>query len=318
MWGGQISIFSTHRGVGSYFNQLIKEVKEKGNPKKFSLHTITITDAVEQGLWIKIRDQLPEDDEQKHFTDDEFLQSCRDEMPDEESFLQEFMCIPEDDGASFIPWSMIVPCSSKPIMGIDWKTLPGPFYLGYDIARKKDLSVITLLHRVGDHLIQCAEIMLSKMTFTHQQKALYAILDDSRVKRACIDATGIGAMLAEQAHEKYKSKVQQITFTMGAKHELAYPMRQRFEDHTLTIFDEMKLHADLRSVKTETTSAGNIIFTAEAGVSDGHADRFWSMALAVMAADGAPSSQLWQRLKNLVGRARDRRARDRFTRGAWG
>lgn len=88
-WGGQLSIFSTHRGVGSYFNQLIKEVRERGNPKKFSLHSIPITLAVEEGLWIKIRHQLPDDDE--------FLQSCRDEMPDEESFQQEYMCVPEDD-----------------------------------------------------------------------------------------------------------------------------------------------------------------------------------------------------------------------------
>jgi phage FluMu gp28-like protein len=317
MWGGQISIFSTHRGVGSYFNQLIKEVTEKGNPKKFSLHTITITDAVAQGLWIKIRDQLPEDDEQKHFTDDDFLQSCRDEMPDEESFLQEFMCVPEDDGASFIPWSMIVPCSSKLHMGIDWRTLPGPFYAGYDVARKKDLSVITLYHQVGGQLIQCADIHLTKQTFTQQQKALHSILDDSRVKRCCIDATGIGAMIAEQAHEKYKSKVQQVTFNMGSKHELAWPMRQRFEDRTVTIFDDMKLHADLRSVKTETTSAGNIIFTAEAGVSDGHADRFWSHALAIMAADGAVGTVLWQRIKHLMGRRSDTRAQDRRARGAF-
>ncbi|MES2596056.1 MAG: hypothetical protein V4662_12005 [Verrucomicrobiota bacterium] len=316
MWGGQMSIFSTHRSVGSYFNQLINEVKEKGNPKKFTLHTIDIERAVREGLWIKIRSQLPEDDEQKHFTDDEFLQSCRDEMPDEASFLQEFMCIPEDDSASFITWQMLIPCASKAIMGIDWRTLPGPFYLGYDVARKKDLSIITIYHMIGGHLIQCAEINLSKQTFTAQQKMLHSILDDSRVKKACIDATGIGAMIAEQAHDRYKAKVQEVTFNMGVKHELAWPLRRRFEDKTITIYDDMKLHADLRSVKTETTPSGNIIFTAEAGASDGHADRFWSHALAVMAADGGISSVLWQRIKSLIGRTRtDNRASQRHRRG---
>lgn len=318
MWGGQISIFSTHRGVASYFNQLVREVKEKGNPKKFSLHTITIIDAVAQGLWIKIRDQLPEDDEQKHFTDDEFLQSCRDEMPDEESFLQEFMCVPEDDGASFIPWNMIVPCSSKVIMGIDWRTLPGPFFVGYDVARKKDLSVITIYHQVGKHLVQCADIHLTKKTFTEQQRSLYSVLEDSRVKRCCIDATGIGAMMAEQAHEKFKSKVQEVIFTMGSKSEMAYPMKQRFEDRTVTIFDDLKLHADLRSVKTSTTASGNVIFTAEAGASDGHADRFWSHALAIMAADTGAGAALWQRLKSALNRGSSRdRVADRRNRGAF-
>lgn len=317
-WGGQLSIFSTHRGVGSYFNQLIKETREGGNPKKFSLHTITLTQAVEQGLWIKIRDQLPDDDEQKHWTDEEFLQACRDEMPDEESFNQEYMCIPEDDADSYLPWDLIIPVSSKAIMGIDWRTLPGPFYLGYDVARKKDLSVITLYHQIGGMLIQCADIQLGKMTFTAQQRVLYALLDDKRIKRACIDATGIGAMMAEQAAEKYGTdRVSEVLFTMASKQELAIPFKQRFEDKTITIYDDLKLHADLRSVKKTTTAAGNVIFIAEAGASDGHADRFWSHALAVNAANTLTNPGVFARLKNFINQ-RDSRTRDRRNRGAFG
>ncbi|WP_395735295.1 terminase large subunit domain-containing protein [Prosthecobacter sp.] len=318
-WGGQLSIFSTHRGVGSYFNQLIKEAREGGNPKKFSLHTITLTQAVEQGLWIKIRDQLPEDDEQKQWTDEEFLQACRDEMPDEESFNQEYMCIPEDDADSYLPWELLIPVSSKTIMGIDWRTLPGPFFLGYDVARKKDLSVITLYHQIGSMLVQCADIQLGKMTFTAQQRVLHALLDDKRIKRACIDATGIGAMMAEQAAEKYGTdRVTQVMFTMASKQELAIPFKRRFEDKTITIYDDIKLHADLRSVKKMTTSAGNVIFTAEAGASDGHADRFWSHALAVNAAEGLTNPGIFARLKSLINQ-RDTRSRDRRrSRGAFG
>jgi hypothetical protein len=71
-------------------------------------------------------------------------------------------------------------------------------------------------------------------------------------------------------------------------------------------------------VKTETTSAANIVFTVEAGMTDGHADRFWSHALAVMAADGVVGSVMWQRIKNLIRPGRDERARDRKKRGAFG
>jgi len=320
MWGGQMSIFSTHRGIGSYFNQLIKEVKEDGNPKRFSFHSVPITKAVAEGLWIKIRSLLPEDDERKHWTDDEFLQSCRDEMPDESSYLQEYECVPEDDADSFIGWELIVPVISKAIMGIDWRTLPGPFFLGYDVARKKDLSVITLFHKVGEHLIQCAEYVMEKTRFTAQQNFLHAILSDGRVKRACIDATGIGAMLAEQAAEKFGSdRVGEVVFNMGVKQELAYPFKKRFEDRSITIFDDLKLHADLRSVKKQTTAAGNIIFTAEAGVTDGHADRFWSQALAVNAAESYTNPGFFRRLlSNINNQRRDTRARDRRSRGAFG
>lgn len=319
MWGGQMSIFSTHRGVGSYFNELIKEVRESGNPKKFSFHSIPITKAVAEGLWIKIRSLLPEDDERKHWTDDQFLQSCRDEMPDESSYLQEYECVPEDDADSFIGWELIVPVISKVIMSVDWRTLPGPCFLGYDVARKKDLSVITIYHQVGTHLVQCAEYVMLKESFTRQQNFLHAILDDKRVKRACIDATGIGAMLAEQAAEKYGSdRVGEVLFSMTTKQELAYPLKKRFEDRSITIYDDLKLHADLRSVKKQTTAAGNIIFAAEAGASDGHADRFWSHALAVNAADSYTNPGMFQRLRRFINEQRDSRARDRRKRGAFG
>lgn len=318
-WGGQMSIFSTHRGANSYFNHLLREARDEGNPKKFSVHSIPITKAVEEGLWIKIKNQLPDDDEQRHWTDDEFLQSCRDEMPDEESYLQEYMCVPEDDAESYIGWELIMPVVSGTLGKIDWRTLPGPFYLGYDVARKKDLSVITLMHEVGGHLIQVAMIVLEKTKFSKQREILYAILDDRRVKVACIDATGIGAQLAEEAADKYgRARVHEVTFTMQAKQEMAVPFKTRFEDRTIAIMDDLKLHADLRSVKKATTSAGNTIFKAEAGATDGHADRFWSLALAVLAAEGVYGSQIWQRLKSLLGVRRDPRARDRRQRGAFG
>lgn len=318
-WGGQLSIFSTHRGVGSYFNTLIREVREKGNPKKFSLHSIPITKAVEQGLWLKIRAQLPDDDEQKGWTDDEFLQSCRDEMPDEESFLQEYMCVPEDDSSAFLPWSILVPCSNATLNRLDWRTLPGPFFVGFDVARKKDLSVITLGHEVGGHLAMCGQIVMEKKKFSEQEAILYPILADRRVKRAHIDQTGIGAQLAERAVEKFgPARVHGVTFTNAAKHELAWPMKRRLEDRTLSIFDDLKLHADLRSVKTETTAAGNVIFTSEAGTTDGHADRFWSLALMVNAAETVTNPGTFLRLLAAVNNYRDSRSRDRRRRGAFG
>src|SRR5690606_6390716 len=45
-WGGGISFFSTHRGSAHYFNQLIIEIRHKGNPKGISLHRVTLEDAL--------------------------------------------------------------------------------------------------------------------------------------------------------------------------------------------------------------------------------------------------------------------------------
>jgi phage FluMu gp28-like protein len=50
------------------------------------------------------------------------------------------------------------------------------------------------------------------------------------------------------------------------------------------------IRADLRSVTKQTTEAGNIRFTAER-TPDGHADRFWALALAVHAGSAADAAQ---------------------------
>lgn len=50
----------------------------------------------------------------------------------------------------------------------------------------------------------------------------------------------------------------------------------------MRIPDDAKIRADLRKVQKVTTSAGNIRFVAEA-TADGHADRFWALALALHA-----------------------------------
>lgn len=52
MWGGKIEIISTHDGVSSYFNQIIKDVRAGALP--YSLHTVTLDDALRDGLFRRI------------------------------------------------------------------------------------------------------------------------------------------------------------------------------------------------------------------------------------------------------------------------
>jgi phage FluMu gp28-like protein len=49
-WGGQLCIISTHRGSLSVFNELIRDIRERGNPMGWSLHSVPLQKAVEEGL----------------------------------------------------------------------------------------------------------------------------------------------------------------------------------------------------------------------------------------------------------------------------
>jgi phage FluMu gp28-like protein len=102
------------------------------------------------------------------------------------------------------------------------------------------------------------------------------------VKRCCLDASGLGIQLAEEAEREFGWKVEPITFTPAVKEELAYGLRADFEDRRLRIVSDDKLRADIRGLKKEVTASGNLRFAGESD--DGHCDRFWALALRQHAA----------------------------------
>jgi len=53
-WGGTLTIISTHRGTQTVFAEIIRDIKERGNKMGWSLHTIPIQTAVDQGIVEKI------------------------------------------------------------------------------------------------------------------------------------------------------------------------------------------------------------------------------------------------------------------------
>jgi phage FluMu gp28-like protein len=127
-------------------------------------------------------------------------------------------------------------------------------------------------------------ITLDRKAFDEQEDVLYRILEKPGVRRCCIDQTGLGRQFAERAIKRFgQYNVEGIHFTGPVKEELAYPVRAAFEDKTVRIPSDKVIRADLRSIRKETTASGNIRFTGER-TKNGHADRFWALALALHAA----------------------------------
>lgn len=288
-WGGGLEVVSTHRGSNSFFNQLIREIEEKGNPKKISLHRVTLQDALDQGFLYKLQQALPADAEQQDMDEAQYFDFVKAGAADEESFDQEYMCRPADDDSKFIEYSLITGCEY--IAGMPWERshtdrFAGKIYCGVDIGRKKDLTVLWVLELLGDVLYTRAVIPMEKMRKSEQEAILYpwfAIAD-----RVCIDATGLGIGWADDAQDKFGSyRVEGVTFTGQVKEALAYPLKGAMEDRKLRIPDDPQIRADLRKVQKVTTAAGNIRFVAES-TPDGHADRFWALALAIHAAEQTP------------------------------
>src|SRR5439155_870801 len=137
-WGGTLSVISTHRGAGTVFNELIGDIRQRGNRMGWSLHTIPIQTAVEQGLVEKIN----------------------------------------------------------------------------------------------------AATGGSNRPFAEHEEQLYQLLRMRQLRRACLDATGMGIQLAERARERFEWKVEPITFTVQTKEALATGLKMDLENRHLRLVDD--------------------------------------------------------------------------------
>jgi phage FluMu gp28-like protein len=280
-WGGALEVISTHRGSHNFFNQLVREVRENGNPKQISLHTVTLKNALEQGFLWKLQQMLPATDQRQAMDEAAYFEWVRAGCADEESFQQEYMCNPADDDVAFLEYDLIAACEYG--QDTPWDIIEGTeLYAGIDIGRKHDLTVLWIFERLGDVLYTRKVITLKNMPKHEQEAVLWPWI--ARCRRTCIDATGLGIGWADDAQRRFgEYRVEAVTFTPRVKEALAYPVRSRMQDRTMRIPYDPAIRGDLRSVTKQTTAAGNIRFTAERSA-DGHADRFWALALGVQAA----------------------------------
>ena len=288
-WGGSMEIISTHRGSANFFNQLVQEIKHKGNPKGISLHTVTLQDALDAGFLAKLQAKLPPDDPRQDMDDAAYFDFIRASCVDDESFQQEYMCVPADDAGAFLSYELIDGIKYK--AGESWEytlaqlaACKNPLFLGGDIGRVKDLTVFWVNEAVGGVHFTRKLVRLQGVTFDEQEQRLFELLQLPGLRRACIDNTGIGRQFVERAQQRFgQSKVEAVTFTGPVKEALAYPARAAAEDKSARIPDEAKITSAFRAIRKETTAAGNIRFVAERTES-GHADEFWAWALSLHAA----------------------------------
>jgi phage FluMu gp28-like protein len=308
-WGGTLSIISTHRGSQTVFNNLIRDITERGNPMGWSLHTVPLEKAVEQGLVEKINAKSGQTDSRESF-----IARLHAQCIDQEQGLQEYCCTPADESTTFITFELLTSCEepelklitieqlehglqspaddcedlqSSPLNYNPSTPIPSPspdsiLFLGLDVARKHDLCVFDIGEKIGDVVWDRLRIEMRGCRFAEIEATLFRLLRLPQLKRACIDATGLGAQLAERAAERFEWKVEPITFTAPIKEELAFGLRADFEERRLRIVCDDKLVADLRGIKKAVTESGNIRFLGENG--DSHCDRFWAKALRQHAA----------------------------------
>lgn len=259
--GYKIRVISTPNGKSGKFYELYC------GENRWSKHEVDIYQAVADGLPIDI---------------DELHEGC----DSEDDWEQEYCCKFLDEASAFLTYELIAGCEDEKEASAvlpEFYAPLGELFLGLDIGRKKDISVIWLWEKLGDVYYTRAVEEMAKMKFRKQKAILYDYLRLPNLRRACIDCTGIGANLAEDAQLDFgKSRVEQVTFTNAAKGEMAVHMHQIFEDRQARIPIAKTIRNDLHSVKKIVTAANHIRYDADRN-ENGHADRFWAAALGLHA-----------------------------------
>ena len=260
--GYSIEIGSTCFGESGMFFELSE--KENG----FSKHCTTIYDAVDQGL-------------------DADIDKLREGCPDDDIWDQEYCCKFISDASSWITWDQIHAAESNYATADlqDKFVAIGELCLGVDIGRRKDLTVIYLLEKVLGVWWTRAVVRMRATPFLTQRRRIEWFMENLKIRRACVDATGIGMQMAEELQTKYGTwRVEPVTFTIAVKEDLAVRTRRAYEDSTIRIPDDRNLRAAIHAVRRIPTAAGNFRFDADR-TEAGHADEFWAQALGLLAGD---------------------------------
>lgn len=295
VWGYPIRLLSTHKGKSTLFYKFIKNTK--AGKTGWSIHRVTIKDAVGEGLYDKVigRPTTPEER-------DAYVENIRKSCQSDDIFNEDYMADPVDATTAFISYDMIDLIEFPNLLRTlkQLRECTNPLYSGWDIGRKRDLSVIPILEEVGPHLYCRLIREFDRIPFRIQKAFLHLVMMLPAMRRICIDQTGMGIPLTEEAQEKYGThRVEGVTFTNATKEILAVDTKNWIEDRHLLIPENERLRESIHSIKRIVTAAGNIRFDADRTDEIGHADHFWGIALAIHAKTGGASGPTWAQSADL-------------------
>ena len=277
VWGGAVRIISTHNGDANPFATLVRDVRE--GERRGSLHTITLRDALNDGLYKRISEVSGE--EWSEAAQESWEADLRAEYG--QAAEEELDCVPSAGGGAWLPWDAIRRCE-HPDAGRPGDAPGGPTFIGVDVARRGDLWALAVLETVADVLWLRELVVERGIPFAQQRAIVRAAVDRHRPARVAVDQTGMGEAFVEQLQDAHGSLVEGVLLTGPKRLDVATALRERVEDTRLRIPRDDALRADLHSIRREGGAGAAAPRLVASGGTDGHADRFWALALAAHAA----------------------------------
>jgi phage FluMu gp28-like protein len=199
------------------------------------------------------------------------------------------------------------------------------FFVGVDVGRTQDLTVISVLEKTAELCFVRAVLRLRNQRLPAQQELLEIACRSPRFAAAQIDMTGLGLGLFEYTHQRFGDRIRGLNFassiplpsisirnpksdirSVRVPEALALGLLQLYEAKQIRHAVDPLLREDLRKPERVINSDGRVSITASHD-KNGHADHFWSLALAVDAAQRLPTPAIHvPRLRNFMRIPRNR------------
>ena len=279
MWGGCVRIISTHNGADSAFNEMICDIRAGRRP--YSLHRITLEEAVAQGLYRKICQELKR--EWSPAAETEWMRELEDFYGDHAD--EELHCIPRASSGAFLSSVLIEARMEADVPVIRWE-MPAEFSersedvrraetaafledrlqgilealdpalatcFGEDFGRLGDLTVIWPLQIARDLRRRTPFVVeLRNIPFRQQEQILFYIADRMpRLMGGAMDARGNGQYLAETARQRYGARIAQVMLSQEWYREQMPRFKAAFEDGTIAIPRDADILLDHRAIVVE-------------------------------------------------------------------
>ena len=262
MWGGSVSILSTHNGEDNQFNLLVKDI-ESGR-KDYYLQTTDIDEALRDGLYKKICEISKE--EYSKSKEQEWLKSIIKGYG--EAYEEELYCIPSKNGDKYFNRALLETVADEKIEvyrfyekdDFTFKTeneryakmleyfnivkhlftnIKDEVVLGEDFARSGDLTVLWFekIKLSKNKTKTLCVIELRNIPFSNQEQFILLCINELGRKflGAAFDARGNGQMIAENLSLAYRGLILEVMITRKWYAENMPKLKSAVEDKTTNI-----------------------------------------------------------------------------------
>lgn len=170
----------------------------------------------------------------------------------------------------------------------------GVLYIGYDIAKKRDATSIFVLGRLADgrRKVYGYEELRAK-DFEYQIDCIRRLMKTLPVRRVCLDSTGMGMPVCERLEKEFGDKIEGITFNADTKEVMAQNVKIGLQRREFILPNDRNLHHQIHSIRRIPTAGGHFRYDADRD-ENGHADSFWSFALANLACSDQKRSGFYE------------------------